>query len=207
MPLTKVDNLIQVPERSAFKLKYKDIFDIKALYTFIRDYLVENGWYDEVEGPGSDHWETYNGEKIDAGGSREIWMYWSLVKDAEGAPLRYYLDFNFHALGLSDAEVIKDGKKLKVNKGELEFTYTAYIEKRYEKEFSTSGFLSSFKDLFTNRVYRQDLEVRKKELYQEMYVLNNYLKQWLKFKHHLPYEEVKGFYLSFAWPSHLKDEE
>src|SRR3989338_6813496 len=133
MPLTKVDNLIQVPERSAFKLKYKDIFDIKALYTFIRDYRVENGWYDEVEGPGSDHWETYNGEKIDAGGSREIWMYWSLVKDAEGAPLRYYLDFNFHALGLSDAEVIKDGKKLKAIKVNVDLPIKLTKKKEMKK--------------------------------------------------------------------------
>lgn len=205
MTVNKLEDPIQVPEGASFRIKYKDIFDFKAFYTFLKEYLMENGWADEVEG--GERWETYNAEKIDAGGSREIWINWSLVKNPEGAPLRYYLDFDFHCLGLSDAEVIKDGKKLKVNKGEVDFNYKAFIEKRYEKDIPESSFLSSFKDLFTKRIYRQDLEARKKELYQEMYVLNNYIKQWMKLKRHLPYEEVKGFHRSFAWPSHLKDEE
>jgi len=49
-------------------------------------------------------------------------------------------------------------------------------------------------------------EQRKKELYQEVYQLQNFLKQWFKLKRYLPYEETKNYSPSYAWPSHLREE-
>ena len=205
MPKKKVDNLVAIP---TFRVKYKDIFDIKGFYESLHEWLLEYNWKDPEDG--EDHWETYYAERIDQTGAREIWWQWRCVKQPSQAPmLLYYLDLNVHCIAIPSADVVKDGMKLKVNKGEIELTVSTNIEKLYEKKFdkdSTWGWLlKQMKDLFTQRVYKKILEERTKELYQETYALHNFIKQWFKLKRYLPYEEVKSFFPSQAWPSHVKE--
>ncbi len=205
------------------KLKYKDIFDMKAFYEALYEYLKENEWgdpddtLDATSGepinptvPRSEHWETYYGERIDAKGLRELWIQWRLFKDPKEAPfLRYYLDIDFHCLGLAfGVEIVKEGMKLSVNRGEVELTINSYIEKVYEKKFTEGGMkwlLKPLTEMFTKRIYRKELKAREKELYQETYALQQFIKQWFKMKRYLPYEEVKSFFPSYAWPSHVKE--
>ena len=208
MPRKKVSHLINLwGNETPMRIKYKDIFEIKQFYQFLREYLKSNEWYDEEEGPPSEHWEAYYGERIDQKGAREIWFNWRLAKNPMGSPMiRYYIDIDFHCLGIVNAEIIKDGKKIKANKGEVEMKMWAYVEEKFLKEFEGHWFLGQVKDIFAHRVYDKEVYQRRKELYQELYTLTSYIKQWLKMKRHLPYEEQKLFYKSYAWPSHLKEE-
>lgn len=184
------------------KVKYKDIFDMKEFYTALHDWMGENGWVDAEER--LDHYETLYGERIDRGGAKELWIHWRPTKPAPSSDfLRYHLDIDYHCLALTTTEVIREGQKFKANKGEVEVTIRAYIEKLYEPGFK-GQFLGQFKDLFNKRIYRQTLEQRKKELYQEVYVLQHFIKSWFKLKRYHPYEENKTFFTSYAWPSHLK---
>jgi len=212
MPKRKIDknNLVVIP---GFRVKYKDIFDIKGFYESLHEWLMEYNWKDPEDSTpllNTDHWETYYAERIDQTGAREIWWQWRCVKDPSNAPmLRYYLDLNVHCIAITSADVVKDGMKLKVNKGEIELVVNTSIEQLYKKKFekdSTWGWLlKQVKDLFAQRVYKKILEERKKELYQETYALHNFVKQWFKLKRYLPYEEVKSFFPSQAWPSHVKE--
>jgi hypothetical protein len=203
MPYKKVEKTESVIGGNPIRIKYKDVFEFKPFYESLHEWLMHYGWSDiEKE---KDHWETAYVERIDRNGAKEIWISWRTYKDAEGGPFRYYLDFNFHLLGLTSTEVVKDGMKLKVNKGELELHINAVIEKTYEEGLKKIPFIGQFTELFNKRVYRQEYEERKKEFYQEVYVLQNFIKQWFKLKRYLPYEETKSFFPSMAWPSHLKD--
>lgn len=201
MPSKKIDaeSVLGKP----FRVKYKDVFDFKEFYGALHEWLLHYSWIDIEEG--EDRWENLYYERIDRNGNKEIWIQWRPFKKADSGPFNYYLDFNFHALGLSTTEVVKDGIKMKVNKGELELFVDAKIEKSYVKDFEKNAFLKEILDLFNRRVYRQEYEERKKELYQEVYILQNFIKQWFKLKRYLPYEETKGFFTSYAWPSHLKE--
>jgi hypothetical protein len=197
-------------EFAPIRIKYKDIFDMKEFYTALHEWLLEYEWYAQDkrsnDGMNVDHWETYYGEKVGQGGAREIWIHWRLRKDPKGAPfLTYYMDFEFHCIALTGAEVVRGGNKYKVNKGEVDMKYWTYIEKGYAKAFQKNRILKHIEPLFTKRIYRKDLEKRKKELYQESYVLQNFIKQWFKLKRYAPYEEVKSFFPSMAWPSHQKE--
>jgi hypothetical protein len=58
---------------------------------------------------------------------------------------------------------------------------------------------------FRIKEFRGEFEIQKKMLYQEAYELQNFIKQWLKIKRYLPYEEEKSFFPSRAWPSHIKE--
>ncbi len=208
MPHKKIpgDRLVTVVPK--FRVKYKDIFDIKAFYESLHEWLLEYGWHDTEDK--SEHWETYYAERINQTGAREIWWQWRCVRDPSNAPmLRYYLDFDVHCIAITDTEVVKEGMKLKVNKGEIEINIQSSVEKTYVQEFDKDTvwgwLLRQVKDLFSQRVYKKILEERKKELYQETYALQNFIKQWFKLKRYLPYEEVRSFFPSQAWPSHVKE--
>jgi len=193
---------------SPISVKYKDIFDMKEYYTALYYWLQEYGWEDGVpKSPKQEWFERYYNEKIDPSGAKEIWIRWRLNKPVpRNNKLRYHLDMDFHVIALTSTEVIKEGQKIKVNKGEVELKINGSIEKLYEREFDNSGSWGKVKKLFTKRVYDKTIEEKKKELYQEMYVLQNFIKQWFKLKRYLPYEEVRSFHPSFAWPSHHKEE-
>ncbi|MBT3835936.1 hypothetical protein HOD05_01210 [Candidatus Woesearchaeota archaeon] len=208
MPKHKIANKIAIfPEFNPIRVKYKDIFDAKAFYESLHEWFQEQGWNDTELGTPevpSDTWETYYGERV-TGPVKEIWVWWRLTKPAPDAPyLHYYLDMDFHFIALGDTEIVKDGQKMKVNKGEVEMTINSFIEPKYEAEFAKHGVLKHVLDLFKKRVYNQTIETRKKELYQETYALQNYIKQWFKMKRYLPYDETKTFFPSQAWPSHQK---
>lgn len=204
MPTRKPKNIVEIyPQYQPLRVKYKDIFDMKGFYTDLKEWLLEYEWTDHHEG--LDHWEIYYGERIDQSKSREIWIHWRMKKKPKHSPfITYYMDFEFHILGLVDTEVVRDGMKMKANKGEVEMKIWAYLTEDYVSAFQKHFFLKEVVEIFKKRVYRKEMEARKKELYQELYVLQNFIKQWLKLKRYLPYEETRSFYPSQAWPSHLK---
>ena len=208
MPRKRVEHLVSLwGNETPLRIKYKDIFDIKAFYQFMREYLKVNGWTDEELGGTSETWESYYGERIDQKGAREIWFLWRLVKDPSGSPMiRYYLDIDFHCIGIVPTEVIVDGKKLKANKGEVEMKMWAYVQEKFKSDFKKHWLLAPLTELFTERIYDQAVYQRKKEFYQELYTFTSYIKQWFKMKRYLPYEEHKQFYRSWAFPSHKKEQ-
>lgn len=192
------------------KVKYKDIFDMSQFYEALKEWMTEHDYKsfdDKVE-----EWETYYSEKVGQGGGKEIWIWWRLAKKApETEAFKYYLSLNFHTIGLSSTEVIKGGQKISAHKGEMELEVEAHIEEVYKKMLEAEkgffGFVTKqAKTIFQKRIYTQTIDQRKKELYQEVYVLNNFIKQWFKMKRYLPYEEAKNFFPSYAWPSHHKEE-
>ncbi len=204
MPAKKLPDTSLVKVVSQMTVKYKDIFDMKAFYEALYEWFKEHEWKDLDDN--FDHWETYYGERIDAKGAREIWIMWRLYKEPkDSAMLRYHLDLDFHCIGLIATEIVREGVKIAVNKGEVNLMTNAFIEKLYEQKFSKNPVLRLFTELFTKRIYRKELKQREKELYQETYALQNFMKQWFKLKRYLPYEEVKSFFPSYAWPSHLKE--
>lgn len=191
-------------QAARYRVKYKDVFDMKKFYEDLHEWLKERQWVDLEDK--SDHYETFYLEKVDMGGSKEIWIKWRPQKVPEkNSYYRYWMDFDFHLVGLGKVEIVAEGKKLKVNKGEVELYVTAYMDLDYQGEWSSHPILKFFNKLFPERIFRKDLfEDHKKELYREAYELQNFIKQWFKLQAYAPYEEKKSFFPSHAWPSHLK---
>ncbi len=203
MPAFKIDELVDIFDGSHVRVKYKDVFDMKLFYDALHEYLLEHEWtaYDGDK----EAWETYYGERIDQSGAKEIWIMWRLKKKAPGANLTYHLDFNFHCIAITKTEIVRDGNKFSTNKGECELIMRAFIQKDFLEDIKKkSPVLKPFAGLISKRMYDTDVEMRKKELYQEVYALQSWVKQWFKLKRYLPYEEHKTFWKSEAYPSHQK---
>ena len=195
------------------RVKYKDIFNLVDFYKALRYWLEEYNWTAEDDSgkTDGDFYETLYLEKIGTDGSKEIRFEWRLSRNSpssgsigSGQAVKQYLDLNFQCYGVSNTEVIRDGIKYKANKGEVEVKMNAYIEKSFESTFEKHPILKHFITLFNREIY--DWREREKELYQEVYVLQNFIKQWFKLKRYLPYEEAKAFHESRAWPSHHKED-
>ncbi len=192
--------------RDEIQFKYKDIFDLREFYDNFRHWLMEYGWRDIEDH--DEHFESYYGEKIDQSGVKEIWIRWRVAKQPEQAPyIHYFLDFNWHVIGLTNTEIVREGHKLKVNKGEVEIKINCYLQKKYKEELEKHFIMKHFKDIFEKRIYKKSADQRKKELYQELYEMQAWVKQWFKLKRYLPYEETKSYFPSAAYPSHIKSEE
>ncbi|MAG60833.1 hypothetical protein CL619_03530 [archaeon] len=192
------------------KVKFKDIFNLKQFYIALHHWLDEYGWeaHKLVNGKvklDGERYEIYYREKITGGGAKEMDILWRMWRPAPNSNwLRQHMDFKFKVLGTTATEVIRDGQKFKAHKGEVSIEVNAGIEKLYIPAFEQHPILKPFLQIFDKRVY--EIQEKEKELYQEVYVLMNFIKQWFKLKRYLPYEESKSFFPSQAWPSHHRED-
>ena len=144
---------------SRFRVKFKDVFDMKRLYALLREWLKEHGWAD-IKGDG-EHYETLYLQKEDKKGAKEIYMWWRLGRfPVKNSYYKYILNVDYHTITLTDKEIVYEGKKLKVNKGTIEVRIRTYIELDYEGKWSSHPVLNFFKDIFRERIYKKDLEIK-----------------------------------------------
>ncbi|MFT4298007.1 MAG: hypothetical protein ACMXX5_02340, partial [Candidatus Woesearchaeota archaeon] len=147
------------------RIKHKDYFNMKYLYMMCHEWLMENHW-----GPTSDHkWpERMYMHRWNATGGEDVWIWWRMRKEFNSF-IKCDLDIDWHMVGLESAEMVKNGKKYKINKGEAEFKI--YVKLIFDpvKDFESSKFMKSIKETFWQRIYYKDILAHRKQLYHEVY--------------------------------------
>jgi hypothetical protein len=195
-------------QAARFRVKWKDIFNVKEFYRAMHEWLYEYNWIDMEDK--IDHYETLYFEKVGLFGDKELWCRWRPQKiPTENSYYKYHLDLDFHYLYLVPTEIVREGKKFKkdIYKGEVEVWITALIELDYNGEWSKHPVLRYFNKLFPNRIVYKDIyDEHRRELYREAYILQNFIKQWFKLKRYLPYEETELFFPSRAYPTYQAPE-
>lgn len=209
MPMYKISDTNSI-KAGDFRLKFKDVFDLKALYETLKDWLLEYGWAGvdgnfKIDSKNDEQFETLYWEKESGNGMKEQWWWWRLQRPGPTSYYKYHLDLNFHTLGISSTEVVKDGKKFKVNKGEVEIEVSSFIEYDVENKFAKHSILKSLFKLYNNRIRLTDLYAEQKiQLYREVYILQAFLKRWFQLHRFLPSEEVELFHPSKSFPAWKK---
>jgi hypothetical protein len=211
MPILPLKNAVQAAQ---FRVKFKDIFNLKEFYRAMHEWTLEYGWISvESDGltmekaPFMDHYETLYLEREHVGGNKEMWWWWRLQKlPVKNSYYKWHMDIDYHILYMLPAEVMREGKKFKVNKGEVEVKIWAYLEFDYNGQWSKHPILRAFNKVFPNRIFKRELyEDHKLELYREIYTLQAYMKRWFKMKSFLPYEEITPFFPSRTYPEWKKE--
>lgn len=208
MPVQKITNAIQAAH---FTIKFRDIFSLKGLYVALHEWFLEYEWSSaDSKGDvpdGKDYWETLYLEKEGQKGDKEMWWWWRLQKLPTGnSYYKYHIDMDFHIVYMLPTEVVRDGKKFKANKGEVEIKLWAYLEFDYQNQWSKHPILKMFNLSFPKRIYKNEIyESHKLELYRESYILQNYIKKWFKLKTFLPYEEITPFHPPETYPEWKKE--
>jgi len=77
MPILQLKNAVQAAK---FRVKFKDIFNLKEFYKAMHEWTKEYEWYSvESDGlkieQGTDYYETLYLEREHAGGAKEMWWY------------------------------------------------------------------------------------------------------------------------------------
>ncbi|MBL7055242.1 hypothetical protein ISS05_05800 [Candidatus Woesearchaeota archaeon] len=179
-----------------FKIKYKDVFSLKNLYVMMHELLWEEGW----RGYEGDRWhadvETLYSENIFQKGihmgGKELWAWWRLQKNIEGKPngyFKYLLDIDFHGVGLNDVEVMHQGKKIKVVKGECEIMFRPKLEGDHTTAWRNHWLLKNFQDIYEKRILGAEVEKFEKHLWRETYKISAKVKDFLNEKIFVPVPE------------------
>jgi hypothetical protein len=192
-----------VAEIPQFSIKYKDVFSLKNLYQMLHEMLMEEGWWGfettEVT-PGSElhsDIETLYSENVYQkgvhSGGKELWIWW---RSKRAGPIgkhhgyfRDLLDIDWHGAWLQEREIIHQGKKLKVQQGEMEIFFRPRIEGDYNGTWSKNRLLKHFQHIYEHRIMHQDIEKREKELWRDTYRIASKVKTWLNLRTYMPVVE------------------
>jgi hypothetical protein len=107
------------------KIKYDGILDFKEFYKFCYQWLSEEAGLSVVE-------EKY-AEKI-SGDAKNIKVKWAGSRKVTDY-FKFEVGVDFEVLNLTNVEVTKDGKKIKMNKGSIEIGIKGTLTRDYEGKF------------------------------------------------------------------------
>jgi len=138
------------------KVKQTDIFDFKEMYNFLYKWLVDEGY--KVD-------EKNYSEKVTATG-KELEIEWEAKKKISDY-FRFVLKPKWRILGMTSVEVDKDGKKVGMNKGQVEIKVGAILEKDYEARWENSAFLKFLRGVYDKYIIRARVEGYEKKLFGE----------------------------------------
>ena len=185
-----------------FKVKYNDIFHLKNLYIMMHEYLADEGWTGEggaADTPSNTHrdieklYMERHHQKALHRGDMEMWIWWRLRKHPvlkEQGYYTYRLDIDFHGMYIKNVEIMHQGKKLTVNKGEMEIEFRPKIIRTdTAKKWKKHWFLRFFTDIYEKRLMSQDLDKFEKELWREAYRLQAVVKAYLNLRNFIPVAE------------------
>lgn len=154
-------------------------FNFKNLYKAMHEWLIENRFVDRDEG--NDTWEVYYNERVGEAG-KELIIEWDMIRDVEGNKYyRYALNIDMHLLRLKKVEVMIDGKKTKLDEGELKLKIKAVVETDIEGKWEKHWFLKNFKRVYDQKLFKEELQgMHEINLVRLVYEFQSLVKDYLK---------------------------
>lgn len=112
-------------------------------------------------------------EKLSSFG-KEITLNWEASKKVTDY-FKYVINVKWHILGMKDAEVEQDGKKVSTNKGEVAITIQATLVRDYEERWENKPIWKFLRGIYEKYVirttmdeYEEDLEDTAKEYLRDV---------------------------------------
>ncbi len=176
----------------SFSLNYKHVFSFEYLYKRLHEWLIDEGYTDS----GSDKWiEKFYLERISGNGMKQVWVWWRTDKKFTHF-VKFYLNVDFHGLGLTSAEIIHEGSKVKTNKGEVEVFITAHMELDPDKNWEKSWLLKNewLRHFYINRIYKQKIDEAEQQLIKDTTRLLGAIKQYFQLESFLPEYAERPFH-------------
>ncbi len=189
-----------------YKVKFKDVFHARWFYEQKMEYVTDNGWSTALPGSKNNEFEHKYLEQWDAKGARFIWYHWRLQKPGPSPYIKWYLDIDAQTVALNNHEIMIDGKKTKLHKGELYLHIHAWIQTDPDQKWANHWFLKHIKKMWEERIYGGEYAVSREQLIKEAYELQDWVKRYFKLKRWMRGggEEWRP---GLAFPSHLKKQE
>ncbi len=182
-----------------------EYFDLRRTYKDLRYWLIGEG-YMSSETVGFPERYFYLSETQKDG--KWFFVWWRPRKEIGvfsmalkgGKPVEFYKALKINMIGekFRDAEIMHQGKKVKVQKGTFEIIVHAYLHFGMAEWERGSDFKKALFDIFWKRIYKKSIETYKKEALNDMYKLQAHMKKVMEMESWKP--EGKTFEPHFGLP-------
>lgn len=153
---------------SELRLKYEGLFNAGDLYD-IMDQWFERHNYDKIEN------KSIETVKEDG---RHVEVEWRPFKDITAYATKE-IKIRMIISGMTDVEVEKDGRKIKVNKGKVQFVFWGILTTDWENRWENKPLLFFIRSLYNKFFYKGYVQKWKSGLKGDVYDLNNTIKSFL----------------------------
>lgn len=168
------------------RVVYKEVFVMLPLYRATRQWLNQNHYRPEEV-----LYHFRKGTSISPA-EKELRIWWRTENEGKWyqnqGVYKYHIDIDWNVIKMYDVEIMIEGKKKKVQKGELIIKIKPYMD---VKDFNKNSPLTQFFDNWIKtRLIKKNVEENKKILYQDAYRLQGMIKKYLELKTFIPDEEA-----------------
>ena len=139
------------------KIKQKAIFHFKDFYNFTYDWLIGEG-YKVVE-------KVYS-EEI-TGDSKKVEIKWEAKRKISDY-FRFMVQVDWMILGLKSVEVQREGKKLKMNSGQVELKIKGVLVKDYEHKWEDRPVWKFLRGVYDRYIIKSRIEDYEDKLKDEV---------------------------------------
>lgn len=184
-----------------------EYFDLKRFYKDFRYWLIAEGYC----GPDTTNFpERYFYLSETQKDGKEFYVWWRPkkglgvfsggLKGGQGKGVEFYKALKINMIGqkFKDAEIMHQGKKIKVSKGTFEVIIHAYLHFGMPDWETGNNFKKAVFDLFWKRIYKKSIETYKNEALKDMYKVQAHLKKVMDMESWKP--EGKTFEPHFGLP-------
>lgn len=149
------------------KVKQGGVFNFKELYNFLYDWICDQE-YDVYE-------KRYSVKNL--GDAKEISLEWECTQNVSDY-FKYTISVNWLILGMKDAEVQRDNKKIKMNSGTLEINFKGTITRDYNQNWEKSIF-KKLRRIYDQFIIRARIEEYEDKLIEDIEDLKAQCKAFL----------------------------
>ncbi len=156
------------------KIKHNGLFDFKELYRFCYVWLTDYG-YSVTE-------KKYS-EKAKPDGSKDLEIEWEAKKKISDY-FRFIIKITWRIIAMTKTEAEYEGKKVKMEKGDLEISFKAVLEKDYEHRWESSPFLKFLRSVYDRYIIKGRIKDYEDRLTEEVDELIAQAKSFLALEIH-----------------------
>lgn len=167
----------------AGKIKQKGLFTFKEFYNFIYDWLRDEG-YDVFE-------KNYT-EKV-SGDTKQVEIRWDAERNISDY-FKYVIRVDWMILGMKSIEVQREGKKVRMDTGQIDLKIKAILKKDYENRWENHPFWKFLRGMYERYIIKSRIEDYSIKLFEEV---NEFIAQSKSFlelvAHHETFEQKERF--------------
>lgn len=154
---------ITPPMPGGQKVRHVGYLDLREFYTWLQRWFEFNGYF-------HDNFERFYEERTLPKG-KEMHIRW-YGKKSETEYFTYVIEVVWLLIGINQVEVPMGDKKRKIDKGDFELRFGAYIEKK--------GPDNIFRKIYEYFVIRKIIEDHRHKLYDKFYSLHDEVKAYFE---------------------------
>ena len=152
------------------KIDYKGPLNCSDLFRLINNFVMERGFDSKIEKDFEHHTES---------GTQIEWQAapWKIMAGAEYA--RHIIKVRILAKDLTKVDVVKNGKKTKLDKGRISIIIDGFIETDVDGRWEQNPFFVLLRTIYDNFIYKIYTERFENRLVHDINQLAHAIKQYL----------------------------